>query len=760
MPLSESVIEARMRLRGARKAQAESKATAKSITEIGAAAEATGAKSAAAGAGGITKFQKSMKALRGFGSKMKSLGSSMTTGLTLPLALVGGVAIKTSLDFDRSMRNVNSIAQLPEKRFGRLKEQVLGLAGPTAQAPTTLSEGLYDLVSSGFQANESIGILKRSALAASAGLTTTEISTKAVAAALNAYHLPAKKAGIVSDQMFETVNRGVVTFEELAGTIGDVLPFAAQLHVGLGQVGAGISTMTKEGLNSAEATTRYKNVLVTLIKPQKDLVKRLKEMGTSGEALVKKKGLQGALESIIKPLHGNKEAIAQLFPNIRALGGVLALTGINAKSAKEDLGAFHDVAGSTNKVLKEQEKSSGFQLQRSLAELKVVGIELGNTLLPIVVPALKSLAGAVKSVLGAFNSLPAPVRKVVGVLLLILAVAGPIFAFIGTAIIGFSALGDALAGMSLAAVTAAAPVALIIAGIVLLGIVIYESIKHFDTWGKYVLALISPIAVVAVLMVRHWDDIKKAVASAVKFIVTKAKALPGLLLQAVKRIPHIIGWLIGFFFTLPIRIGIALVKWGPVVAAKGMQVISFLKSLPGRAIKALIKFAPTLFHIGIEGITKMWNGLESAEKKVRSWFTSLPGKIWKWIKEHISDILNAGKNLASELLKGIASGLPGPVKDLLGISDEEIAGTVTISPSLRNRGGREHPGGGGRGSRGPHGPITRPRPRITNPAGDLELKMWGGGRGRDVNIHVTSTLDGKVVARNTAKHTLDAEARR
>jgi TP901 family phage tail tape measure protein len=374
-------------------------------------------------------------------TSLRSSGRALTKYVSLPLAAVGVAAGVMALDFDRGMRNVNSIAQLPEKRFLALKQQVLDLAGPTAQSPKTLAEGLYDLVSSGFSADESIGILHKSALAASAGLTTTEVSTKAVAAALNAYHLPASAAGSVSDTLFETVNRGVLTFDELARSVGDVLPFAAQLDVPLNQVGAALSTMTKEGLSSAEAVTRTKNVLVTLIKPGKALTETLEGMGTTGEDLVKKKGLQGALEAIVGTTKGGKAEIAELFPNIRALGGVLALVGKNSAFANKDLSAFKDTTGATNKVLKEQEKSFGFQLQRSWSELQAVLIELGTNLLPIVVPFMLDLAHGASGAIHAFAALPGPIQKTALGVAVLVGFAGPMLIFAGNVLKAAQTLG-------------------------------------------------------------------------------------------------------------------------------------------------------------------------------------------------------------------------------------------------------------------------------------------------------------------------------
>lgn len=320
-----------------------------------------------------------------------SLGSRLAKGAkygALAMGALGAVSVKTAVDFDKSMRNVNSIAQLSEKQLAKLEDQVKSLAGRTAQSPQTLAEGLYDLVSSGFDANESMKVLAASAKAATAGLTTTEVSTKAVAASLNAYRMPASRAKQVSDVLFRTVDRGVVSFEELSSTIGDVLPFASSLGVKLNEVGAATATMTKAGISPAETMTRLKAIMSSLLKPSEALTATLKQMGyESGEQIIKAKGLEGTLLALAKATGGSKTEMAALFPNIRALGGALALTGENAGAAKKDLDQLRDSAGATNRALAEQSKSVAFQWNKLKAQAQTLAIDIGDK----VIPALRDM---------------------------------------------------------------------------------------------------------------------------------------------------------------------------------------------------------------------------------------------------------------------------------------------------------------------------------------------------------------------------------
>lgn len=327
------------------------------------------------------------------------LGTMAAQGGVLAFAYGAGKAIQASVDFDRSMRNVNSIAQLSEVKFDSLSDSVRGLAGKTAQSPQTLARGMYDLVSSGFKASDGLKILEASANAATAGLTTTEVSTSAVAAVLNAYHEPASKAGEISDTLFKTVDRGVISFEQLASNIGDVLPFASSLGVGLGQVGASISTMTKAGISPAETMTRIKAIMTALIQPSDALGVTMRQMGyNSAESMLKARGFQGSIDALARSTGGSKEKLAELFPNVRALGGVMALTGGNAKGAAADVQSLATTVGATKDALSQQKKSTSFKFDQAKADAEALAIEVGGPLADALGDAAKTASDIVSAV--------------------------------------------------------------------------------------------------------------------------------------------------------------------------------------------------------------------------------------------------------------------------------------------------------------------------------------------------------------------------
>lgn len=328
-------------------------------------------------------------AVRGFG-KIKIAIAASGVAVAAGLAYAG----KAAAEFETRMRNVNSISGLSEKALAGLGKEVLGLSKVLPQSANNLAEGLYDVASSGFQGSEGLLVLKSSAEAASAGLSTTAVAAKGITAVLNAYGLGAGEARDVSDALFQTVNLGVLTFEELASNIGDVVGTAAAAGVSIGEVGAAIAAMTLAGISAAESSTSLNRVIQSVIQPSDALAMVLQSVGyESGTQAIEVDGLRGVMEKLRVTTGGNVESLLQLFPEIRAARGAFALmsaSGENYKKTSDGIADADKRQGATRKALKEQMKAVSAQFQLFTNRLNAGAITLGGKLLPVFLQAMKA----------------------------------------------------------------------------------------------------------------------------------------------------------------------------------------------------------------------------------------------------------------------------------------------------------------------------------------------------------------------------------
>lgn len=369
----------------------------------------------AAGAADVKKFEKGVESSGSTASKFTDIAAKAAKvgAITLAagLALSAGSAIK----FDREMRNVSTLmSNVTEPALKSLSRQTLAMSKDPFinQGPVELAKGLYDVASSGFQGAQGLIVLRSAAEAASAGLTTTAVSGKAITAVLNAYGRSAIDAGDVSDVLFQTVNLGVVTFEELAQQLGDVVGSASAAGIPIEDVGAAIAAMTLSGVSAAESATSLNQVIQAFIKPSEEMQATLQGLGyESGAAALKQDGLHGVMEKVRGATGGQLASMQLLFPEIRGLRGALALAadkGENYRKTQEGIADAEARAAATAKALAEQQKSVGFQLEQMRNRATVAAIAVGTVLLPAIAGLLRGLqdmaARAWPAVLAGFNA--------------------------------------------------------------------------------------------------------------------------------------------------------------------------------------------------------------------------------------------------------------------------------------------------------------------------------------------------------------------
>ena len=320
------------------------------------------------------------------------LGRQLLTAFT--------AGIQLSAQFETNMRNVNSITGMSEQALGGLSQQVLDLSKTLPQDANNLASGLYDIASSGFQGAQGLQVLEASAKAATAGMSTTATAAQAISGVLNAYGLSAASAKDVSDSLFQTVNLGVLTFDDLGQGMGQVIGTAAAAGVSIDGVGAAIATMTKAGIKPAESFTALNQLLAQMIQPGDALSGVFKSLGyESGAAALKSKGLDGVMADLQRVTGGNVTTMSELFTDIRSLKGALALTSDQGKlytGVISDWSAAHEAAGATARALAEQMKATSAQWTLVVNAIKAGTIEVGLKLLPVLTTLMQSMMDLAK----------------------------------------------------------------------------------------------------------------------------------------------------------------------------------------------------------------------------------------------------------------------------------------------------------------------------------------------------------------------------
>jgi phage-related minor tail protein len=253
------------------------------------------------------------------------------------------------------------------------------------------------------------------------------------------------------------------------------------MGVDFNEVGAAFAAMSRTGTNAATAGTQLRQILSSLLKPTAGAEKALGEMGLSSEGLrqqIRDEGLLSVLETLTDAFADNEQGAEDVFGNIRALSGVVDLMGSNVESTRQIFDNMADSTGILDEAFDITANTSAFQMQQSMAELKIVFQELGVILMPFI----RDFVEGFRSIVARFQELSPEQKEQVVRFLAIAAAVGPVLLVVGKLVTGIGGLIKVAVLLGKALVFLAAnPIGLAIlaiAALIAIGVAIY---RNWDT---------------------------------------------------------------------------------------------------------------------------------------------------------------------------------------------------------------------------------------------------------------------------------------
>jgi len=308
-------------------------------------------------------------------------------------------SIKAADGFQKSMSNVSTLIDTTVISTQDLTLQLLRLS-PELGKTTELTDALYQAFSAGAEdAEEAMQITTDAAKFGKAALTDTFTAVDVLTTAVNAYGKETMDTTRASDIFFTTIKRGKITGDQLATSIGTSIPLFASAGISLEELSSGMAAMTKQGVSANVATTQLNSIVTAFLKPSESMAGAIQRMGfESGAAFLKAEGLAGALKLVEEETQGDAAAMSELLPNIRALRGAMALTGVGGEEFNATLKAMSTNTGVTDEAFKKQEKTFA-TFGASMDTLSIVVGNVGKAFVDDVVVGLTDSAVAVKEFL-------------------------------------------------------------------------------------------------------------------------------------------------------------------------------------------------------------------------------------------------------------------------------------------------------------------------------------------------------------------------
>ena len=326
------------------------------------------------------------------GDKIASFGTSITKA-TAPIAGIGAAAVKMAADYENAVAKVYTIMDKHVMTTEEMSKSILDLSTATGKSATELADATYQALSASVSTEKVAGFVEDAVKLAKAGFTETATAVDTLTTVINAYGYSADDAQMISDKLVQTQNKGKTTVDELAQSIGQVIPTAAAYNVNLDNLCSGYVALTKQGINTANATTMLNGMMTELADSESAVNIGLKEMTgkTFGELMASGMSLGDVIQLLSDAVGGNSEEFANLWGNVRAAKGALAIANGGAQEFNETMAQMADSTGLVDAALEDLATPMS-KANKAINAMKNTGILLGEEIIGAAVPSLEKLS--------------------------------------------------------------------------------------------------------------------------------------------------------------------------------------------------------------------------------------------------------------------------------------------------------------------------------------------------------------------------------
>lgn len=478
-------------------------------------------------------FSKKTEAYLGLVSqRIRTVGYLFSATLTAPMTMAGKSVAKMATEYEYSMQKIVGLTGTAQNVVNQWNKDIQKMSVELGRGPQELAEGIYFIASSGIHGAQALDVLEKSAKAAAAGLGDTQDMADYLTSVLNAYRGTGLTAAYATDVLVAAVREGKAEASGFAAAMGSITPLAANLGVSIDQVAGAMAAITLTGSTSAQAATYLRGVFNVLMKETKQGVVAMDEatealgmMKISYEDLrtiLREQGIMALMEKLNELTEGYGETlVSKVFPNIRAMLGVLSLSGKNMQYNSEIMKEITDSTGALSEAFAAVAETIRIRYDKALSKMRISMINLGKHVAEVLLPLLEKVVNVISKVSEWFDNLSEEQRKNVIKWTMIIAAVGPAALLLSAfgytllfmvntlngvtgALVGFSKV---ITGMSVATVAAEAATVSWTAQLLLLGKSLKTIVLFFVTnpFGIIITALTTGI----VLMTKKIREMKK-----------------------------------------------------------------------------------------------------------------------------------------------------------------------------------------------------------------------------------------------------------
>lgn len=412
---------------------------------------------------GLSKIGDSFRQI---GEGFSQIGGALT-GLTAPLAVVGGAGLKAAADFDTLMRQIEIFGNVAPDQLDTVRQFALKMGADTKFSSGEAASAMLDLLKSGQSVEQAMATLPTVLNLAAAGELGLAEAAGVVSSGLAIYKLKAEDAGRVSDALAKAANASRADVRDLGQALTNAGPVAAQFGLNVEQTAAILGVFAQNGVMGAEAGTQLRSMLLNLNENTPKTKAAWAELGIS---LYDAQGNMRDLNTVIKEMDAAMDKLPvedqnRLMQQLGGSYGIVGLSALRAAGGIDDMMAAMDQAPGAQSIAESFMNSFKGGVESLTGSIETLWIEVLTPFMnEVLTPLIEQGTDVINKITEWAKANPKLTSTIVKILAVLIAL-GPILLIVGKAI---GLVIGLLGGFGTVLGVIFSPLGLIIAGLVAL----------------------------------------------------------------------------------------------------------------------------------------------------------------------------------------------------------------------------------------------------------------------------------------------------
>ena len=291
---------------------------------------------------------------------------------------------EAAAQFETSTAMVATIADTSQKSLSDISKEVRTYSNETGEAASDMAEATYQAISASVNTADAASFAGTATKLAVGGFTSATTAVDVLTTAINAYGLAASDATQLSDYLITTQNLGKTSVDQLAQSVGKVIPLASAYNVQMDNLSSAYAVLTANGIATAESGTYLKSMLNELGDTGSDVSEVLLNSTGKTFAQLMEQGysLGDVMAMLGNAVDGDSTAFNALWSSTEAGIGALSLFNAGADKYNSVLDSMRTSAGATEKAYSTMADTTDKSKQRMENSFNNLKISVGDVLNP------------------------------------------------------------------------------------------------------------------------------------------------------------------------------------------------------------------------------------------------------------------------------------------------------------------------------------------------------------------------------------------